>query len=63
MNEFEQDQVIKAFNRCFGLQNALKTSENDKVLRRGAIESLAYQSGLKKEFIENHLTEILSLNN
>lgn len=61
MNEFETQQIQKAFNRCFGLQKALKTSEEDKLLRRGAIESLSYQSGLRKEFIENNLKQILEL--
>jgi len=59
MNTFEKQQIEKAFSRCYGLQSALQKTD-DVLLRRGAIESLAFQSGLRKEFIENNLEEILN---
>ncbi len=61
MNSFEKQQIQEAFDRCWGLQSALKDSENDALLRRGTLESLATQSGLRRSFIEDNLTEILAL--
>jgi len=60
LNSFEKEQIEKTFKRCYGLQSALQKT-NDSLLRRGAIESLAFQSGLRKEFIEDNLEEILNL--
>lgn len=60
MNEFQIQQIQQAFKRCYGLQDAL-LKEGDALLRRGSIESLAYQSGLRKDFIESNLIEILAL--
>jgi len=61
MNEFEKEQIENAFNRCFGLQEAFKKAyeDNDSILKLGVLHSLSQQSGLRKFFIENNLTEIL----
>ncbi|MGL5713274.1 MAG: hypothetical protein ACRCX2_09665 [Paraclostridium sp.] len=59
LNSFEKEQVEKVFKKCYGLQSALQKT-NDMLLRRGAIEALAFQSGLRKEFIEDNLEEILN---
>jgi len=59
MNQFEKDLVLRTFLKCFGLRGAL-LKENDKLLREASIDSLARQSGLRKEFIEDNLEEILN---
>lgn len=60
LNSFEKEQVLGAFKRCYGLQSALSKSD-DKLLRCGAVDSLSFQSGLRKEFIEDNLEEITKL--
>lgn len=59
MTLFEKEQVQKAFQRCFGLKETLHSE--DSLVKRAAITSLAYQSGLREEFIKNNLEEILKL--
>jgi len=63
MDKFFKKTIEKTFNRCIGLQSALQTAvrSEDSRLKEGALSSLAHQSGLRRLFIEEHLTEILAL--
>lgn len=61
MNEFEIQQIENAFKRCFGLQSAVKRSVEDELLQRAVVESLSYQSGLRRDFIKNNLEQIAQL--
>ncbi len=63
MGEFYINLVIDAFNRCYGLQDALKNGvdKEDSLLIKGAIDSLSYQTGLRRDFIQKHIDEIIEL--
>lgn len=63
MKTYEKEVIESAFNRCWGLQSALKDGieKNDALLSKGAIEALSNQTGLRKEFIEGNLKEIIEL--
>lgn len=63
MEQFVKDIILKTFLKCFGLQNALKKSieNNDMTLQVASIDSLATRSGLRKDFINKNLLEIVNL--
>jgi hypothetical protein len=60
MQEYEKQIILRTFLKCFGLRSAL-LKENDSLLREASLESLATQSGMRKSYIEENLTEILNL--
>lgn len=58
------ETIIKeTFNRCHGLQDALKNGlkKQDKLLLEGAITSLVTQSGIRRQWIEDNLKQIIEL--
>jgi len=63
MEPFEKDIILKAFLKCFGLRSALEKSvkNNDAILQITSIESLAMNTGMRKDFIKENLTEIINL--
>ena len=65
MLQFEIDLILKAFLKCFGLRSSLiKYVElQDEDMINECVEQLAKHSGLRKTFIKDNLTEILTLGN
>lgn len=65
MNYLEQEIVKESFNRCSFLRDlvisAAKEKATDKLYRASAINSLAHQTGLRQDFIEDNLQEIITL--
>lgn len=57
MNEFEIYCINQAFDKCYGLKEALK----NKSIQQVAIDSLSEYSGLRLSFIKCHITQILEL--
>lgn len=58
MNEFEKQLVIRAYRMCAFLKEGLIASNE---LQPIYISSLAYQTGLRTDFIIEHLEEIKGL--
>lgn len=59
MQKWEKDIIFRTLKRCNGLRYAITSTKEDVVLE--AVKSLAYQSGMRIEFIKNHLEEIKTL--
>lgn len=58
MEQYIKDLIKAAFKRCWGLQDGIK--QGGKLLDL-YIESLATQSGIRIEYINEHLEEIKGL--
>lgn len=60
MKQFEIDILKAVFARCFGL-DSFTAKANDKLSEKTAIDTLAYQSGMRRNFIESNFAEIQKL--
>lgn len=65
MLQYEKDIILRTFLRCFGLRSSLikYVGLGDTKMIDTTIDTLANQSGLRKTFIEENLSEILTLEN
>lgn len=63
MEEYEIEIINRAFNNCFGLKDAfIKFSDyENKIVKNQMIETLSYQTGLSKGFINRNRKEIKEL--
>lgn len=63
MNEFEINLIETAFKRCFGLKESFIEAfrNEDKNNQTEVVNTLSYQSGLRKNFIRVYLPQIQKL--
>lgn len=57
METFFIEIIRKAFKRCYGLQQALK----DEALREASLDSLANQSGIRRDYLADNVNIIINL--
>ncbi len=57
METWQTDTIKAAFNKCYGLQEALK----NEAIQEPAIESLAYCTGFRIDFIKDNLETIKAM--
>lgn len=57
MTNFEKQLIKDAFNKSYGLQSCLKSVRTQK----DAIIALSERTGLRKNFIETNLEQIINL--
>lgn len=60
METFYKQQIKDAYSRCFGLEMMVKEADEqaDKSKFDAVVYSLAYQTGLRTEFIKDNLNDI-----
>jgi len=63
MQLWEIDKIRNTFKRCYGLQHAINKAFNgvDIAYQNECLRTLANQSGMRVEFITNHLEQIKTL--
>lgn len=63
MERFEIEIIKKAFNRCYGLQDAFKGKTQQLGSRTGPIliGALAEETGMRIDFIKENILEISAL--
>ena len=60
LQEWEQQIIKDAFNRFYGLKQAVKNND-DKQLQKAALISLSELTGFQVSFLENHLECVSNL--
>lgn len=64
MEAYEKQIIKQAYKRCYGLQLAVSKyiDSKDNVMVNEIIKTLAYQTGLRVDYIRDNKQDILNIN-